>query len=92
MSDDVATLIDFRISPETWEAVFDTKAKYLERGVTPNWLFFSKDFVEKYPELRYVKEMSGMTVHICDLPSGYDLMMVHLDDDIQSSTPKAREE
>ena len=79
MMDEFVNLLEVKLSEETWDAVYNTKAKHLSRGVTPNWLFFSTDFVDRFPELRNIKKMSGMSVHICDLPVGYELMMVHLD-------------
>jgi len=80
MSDD-AFLLDVQLSSETWEAIFNTQAKHISMGVTPNWLFFSTEFVKKYPELKNIKMLSNMDVHICDLPKGYDMMMVRLDDE-----------
>lgn len=78
---DYAYLIDVVLSEETLNAIYNNKAKHISIRVTPNWLFFSTKFVEEYPELKNVKMLSNMDVHICDLPEGYDMMMVRLDDD-----------
>jgi len=77
---DYARLVDVVLSEETWNAIFNNKAKHISMGVTPNWLFFSTEFVDKYPELKQVKTLSGMNVHVCDLPKSYDMMMVRLED------------
>jgi hypothetical protein len=80
-----AYLIDVILSEETWNAIHNNKAKHISMGVTPNWLFFSTKFVSDYPELKHVKMLSGMSVHICELPEGYDMMMVRLDDSSKQS-------
>ena len=78
--EDSAILIHVKLSPETLDAIFNAKATYLERGLVPNWMFLNEKFVNKYPELRQVKELSGMSVHICKLPADRDIMIVSLED------------
>jgi len=83
---DYTYLVDVVLSEETLNAVYNNKAKHISMGVTPNWLFFSTEFVDKYPELKRVKTLSSMDVHICDLPKGYDMIMVRLDNNGSEQT------
>ena len=69
------------IPNEVWDKIVNIKHKYIERGVTPNWIFLSKYLVLESPVLLSIKIISSMRVHICNLPDGIDIMMVRLYDD-----------